>query len=152
MDEVANSLSLLRHTRARGGLTSEERALAFNAPTVAGQRPVVAYHAMAGNGHSEMVGGACLRDCADGAWCPNLLRNVCVAGGGADWDSPQCLPDLLLESGAAYVERQIETARRCFNEADYGGYQALKIGVATKQLGLGEAVLEITYQGLRIVT
>ena len=57
----------------------------------------------------------------------------------------------LLEGGAADVQGQVEAERRRFDEADDLGHQALEVRVAADQLGLGELVLQVAYQGIGVV-
>ena len=82
---------------------------------------------------------------------PTRSRDLGVGRGRAGGNCAQRLPDPLLESGAADVERQVEPLARRLDEADDLGDRALERGVAADQLGAREAVLQVAHQRVGIV-
>src|SRR5262249_8290802 len=133
------------------GLLRQQRALALDAPAITGGRAVAAHHAVAGDRHGQRVGAAGLRHRAYRFRLAGLGGDGGIARGLARLDLAQRPPDLLLESGAAHVQRQIETALRRLDEADHLGDQLLEPLVAADELRLREGILQIAYECIGIV-
>src|SRR5262245_45799379 len=96
----------------------QQRALAVDAPAVAGESAVVAHDAMAGNGEGELVCGAGTRDGANGFRGTDAPGDLGVGRGGTQRDGLQSAPDLLLKRRAADIEREVEAGLRGFDEGD----------------------------------
>src|SRR4029077_20902175 len=76
----------------------EQNALAFDAPSIAGERTVAANDTMAGNGDGKTVRSASSCHGADRRRCANALRNLRIGDRCADWDLLEHLPHASLES------------------------------------------------------
>jgi hypothetical protein len=61
------------------------------------------------------------------------------------------LPDALLKSRTAHIERQIEADCRGLDEADHPGHQMLEVLVTANELCFWKAVLEVAHQRLGVV-
>jgi hypothetical protein len=61
------------------------------------------------------------------------------------------LPDALLQSRTAHIERQIEADCRGLDEADHPGYQMLEVLVTTDESRFWKAVLQVAHQRLGVV-
>src|SRR5688500_3142103 len=61
------------------------------------------------------------------------------------------LAQALATARAAHVERQVQTARGLIDEADHFGHPALERCIRSDQLGLGEDLLQVVDQPLRVV-
>ena len=107
---------------------------------------------VAWNSHCQRIGAARL------AHRPHRLRRADAAGnlgiGGclSQWDLAQRLPDALLKSRPAYIQREVQSDPWCFDKTDYLGYQLFKIPIPAAQVGLRKAVLQLANKRLRIVT
>jgi putative protease len=122
----------------------EQRPLALHAPAVAGKPAVVAYHAMAGDGDRNRIRCTSLCHRASCFRRTHAFGDLRITRGRARRYLAKCLPHALLESRAAHIERQVESQRRCFDEADDPGHELFEILVAADQLCSLEAVLEVT--------
>src|SRR5690606_21220221 len=116
-----------------------------------GEAAVAAHRAVAGDGDGELVGGAGAGDRAYRARLADAPRDLRVGRLAAGRDLAQRAPHPFLEGGAAHVQRQVEADARRFDEADHGGDHALVVRVAAHQFGLGEAVLQVARERIRIV-
>src|SRR5262249_54451891 len=83
------------------GFTIDQGALALDTPGISRERTVIADHAMARNGHGELVGRARLRDGAGRLRRSDASRDFGVADRRTDGDLSQRLPDALLKCRAA---------------------------------------------------
>ena len=72
---------------------------------------------------------------AGGVGGADTRGDVCAAGGGADLDGAQGLPDALLEGGAPHIEWQIEANGWRFDKAGHGGDHMLEVAVTANQCG-----------------
>jgi hypothetical protein len=79
----------------------EQNALAFDAPSIAGERTVAANDTMAGNGDGKTVRGASSCHGADRRRCANAPRNLRIGDRRADWNLLEHLPHASLESSSA---------------------------------------------------
>ncbi len=73
---------------------------------------------MAGDRHGERIGGAGLGHGAHGLGPADRLGDLGVGRRCSRRDGAERLPDLLLEGGAANVERQVEALAWSLDEAD----------------------------------
>src|SRR5688500_9731224 len=97
-------------SRAVSGLELEQSTLARKAAGVAGQRPVLADHAVAGDDDRKRVlsvGGAYR---AHGSRFADRARDRRIGGGRAVWNRAERRPDATLELRADRGEREIERA------------------------------------------
>ena len=125
--------------------------LALHAPAVAGQRAVVAYHAVAGNRDRQRIGGAGARHGARAGGQADAPRQFRIADGAAGGYLAQRLPDALLKGRAAYVERQVQAQGGHFDQADHPGHRLLVVRLGAAQVGLRKAVLQVVQQHFSIV-
>src|SRR5205807_339131 len=89
-------------------LLREERALAFDAPAIAGEIAVAPHDAMAWHDDGELVAGASLRNCTHGSGLPQRGGDVAVGRGAAGRDFLQRTPYPRLKRRAADIEWQVE--------------------------------------------
>src|SRR6266480_3127023 len=89
-------------------LLREERALALDAPAIAGEIAVAPHDAMAWHDDGELVAGAGLRNCTHGSGLPQRGGDVAVGRGAAGRDFLQRTPYPRLKRRAADIERQVE--------------------------------------------
>src|SRR5437763_2870686 len=89
-------------------LLREERALALDAPAIAGEIAVAPHDAMARYDDGELVAGAGLRNGTHCSGLPQRSGDVAVGRGAAGWDFLQRTPYPRLKRRAADVERQVE--------------------------------------------
>ncbi|MNJ49794.1 hypothetical protein D3C77_450450 [compost metagenome] len=82
----------------------------------------------------------------------NALGNVGIAGGGSGRNRAQGLPHPFLKGGAAQVQRQVQADSWYFDQSHHARYQRFEFGVATQQVGLGEFVLQVLQQCVRVIT
>src|SRR6266542_3842914 len=104
---LAASLGGRRFGRRSLALARDQRALALDAPAIAGERAVTAYHPVARHQDGELVAGAGLRDGAHRARPAERRGDLTVGRGPPRRDLLQGAPDLRLEGSAPDVERQI---------------------------------------------
>lgn len=133
------------------GFPIQQGTLAVHAPGVSGGRPVVADHTVARNGDRELVRGTSAGDGAHRVRSPDPLRELGITDRRAERDVLKRLPDSLLKRSAANVERQIETDLRRFHEADHARDHRLIVPVSADQTRLGETILKIADQLLRVI-
>src|SRR5438874_3850995 len=89
-------------------LLREERALALDAPAIAGEIAVAPHDTMAWHDDGELVAGAGLRNGTHGSGLPQRGGDVAVGRGAAGWDFLQGTPYPRLKRRAADIERQVE--------------------------------------------
>src|SRR5262249_1281377 len=97
---------------------------------------------MAGYRDSDFIRRACIGHRTHGIWLANAPSNFAVGRSRSHRYLAQLLPDALLESGAAHVERQVETVRGCLDETHNPCNKLLKILVAADQPCVGKAILK----------
>ena len=107
---------------------------------------------MAGNGHGNPVGAACLGHRAGRFRFADSVGDLRVTGGVPSRNLTQRLPDALLESGSTYVQRQIETNLRRLDKAHNLRDQFLEIEVASDQVRLRETILQVVHQFIGLVS
>src|SRR5215467_8381153 len=130
----------------------QQNALAFDAPSIAGERTVAANDTMAGNGDGKIVRGA--RSChgADRRRCANALRNLRIGDRRADWDFLERLPHASLESSAANIKGKIQANPRRLDEPDYPSHQGFVVTIGADEMRPREAVLKVAHEFVRIVS
>ena len=106
---------------------------------------------MARDRHRQTVGAAGLCHGPDGFGRADPLGDLGIAGGAADRDFPQGLPDPLLKRGALHIQRQVQADRRRFDKTDHPGNQLLELLIGANQIGAPEPVLQIADQLLWII-
>ena len=132
-------------------LPLEQRALALDAPAIAGERAVGAHHAMAWDRDRDRVRRARLGDRAHGLRPADALGDLGIARGRPARNARSACQTRLLERRAAHVERQIEPMRRRLDEAHDLRDQSLELLIAADQKRLRETVLKVADKGVRVV-
>ena len=90
---------------------------------------------MAWDAHCYVVGGASL---GYGSRCPGRAdpaRDVGVGDRLNDWDFLQRLPNPLLEGGASYIQRKVESQTWRLDETNNPGDQLFVVAVGAYQIG-----------------
>src|SRR6266404_6576295 len=131
---------------AVGRFPIEQHALALHAPGIARKRTVVPHHPVTRDRDSEIVRGASTGDSPNGLGCADPAGDLCVGDRLANGDLLKGVPNALLESSAAYVERQIEAENRRLDEAHDTRHEDLVVLVGPNQMGLGETILKVADQ------
>jgi hypothetical protein len=93
---------------------------------------------MARDGNGDGIGGAGPGDGTHGLGTADFLGNLRVAQRRAGGDFAQRLPGALLESGAAYVEREGGLELRIFHAGD----DFREVVIAASQPGFGKSPLQ----------
>ena len=106
---------------------------------------------MAWDGDRQRVGGASPCHGPHRARRADACGDIGVARGPARGNVAQRLPDPLLEGRAAHVQRQGQAQARCFDEAHHLRHQRLEGRIATDQLGLRKAVLQVVRQHFGVI-
>src|SRR6187397_799716 len=107
---------------------------------------------MTGNGDREVVRRARASDSAHRLRHPDAACDFGVGHGLADRNLLQRLPDALLESGAANVEREIQTDPRRLDETHNACNEALVVAVGADETRPRKTILEIANEPLGIVS
>src|SRR6185436_5771876 len=107
---------------------------------------------MAGDRDRHRIRGAGRGHRARGAGLSDAPRDLRVADRLAGRDRAQRLPHAELEGRAADVERQVEAERGLLDEADDRRHPALEAGVAARERGLREAILQRAHEAVGVVT
>src|SRR4029079_8980458 len=106
---------------------------------------------MTRNGHRKRVRCARLRHRAHRLRRANPPSDLSIACGQSRRDAADGVPYPPLESGAANVEREVETLRGGIDEAHHLGHELLYGLVAADQPRVRETILQTTHQPIRIV-
>ncbi|MNN52580.1 hypothetical protein D3C81_1672890 [compost metagenome] len=96
---------------------------------------------MAWNRHGQAVCAAGLSHGANRFWRPDALSDIGVAGGAANGNLAQRLPDPLLKHCAAYIQRQVQAHRGRLDKPNDPGDQLLECRVGADQVGAPKLVL-----------
>lgn len=107
---------------------------------------------MTGNGDGQLVRRTGARNGANRFGRVDASGNVGIGNGVSDRNVLQGLPDPLLECRAAHIKRKIQTDARVFNTADHARHGRLIGAVRADQPGLGESILKVPDQFVRIVS
>src|SRR4051812_15830088 len=98
---------------------------------------------MARNHNGNRVPRASLSHRPRGLGLADLFGNLLVAGRRSGWNLPKRLPDTQLKRGATYIEREIETKGRHFDESDHLRDPPAELFITRDDLRPAETVLEI---------
>jgi hypothetical protein len=119
-------------------LAVDQSALALNAPGIAGERVIVANHAMAGNRDGEIVLGSRARHGADRLGRADTPGDFGLGHCGTGRDFLEWLPHAFLESRAADIERQVQADLWNLDETDDPRHQRLIAAVGADEMRLRE--------------
>src|SRR4051812_23975477 len=133
-------------------LAVKKRTLALHSPSISGKSSIVADHAMAGNCYRQRVCTASLSHGPNGVRHTDPICNIGVARRRAGRDVIQGLPDALLKSGAPNIQRQGKIRGRGLHKGHHRGDQLFELAVTADQVGMREAILQVTGKRIRIVT
>src|SRR5690554_5346621 len=128
----------------------KQRTLALYPPTISGKRPVATHDTVAGNGKRNSVGGASPGHGTHCAGRADPLRQLGIAEGSAERNLCECLPDSLLKSGPTNIQRQRQPDTRRLDKAHHTGYPGVEILSSRTQPRVGETLLKLLQQLLRI--
>ena len=67
-------------------------------------------------------------------------------------NAPQCLPDTLLECGAAHVQWQVNADVRCLDHSHHLRDELFECGIAANKFRPWKTILQFAQQSVRIVT
>jgi hypothetical protein len=104
-----------------------------------------------GNRYRDLVGSTRGRNGAHGFRRTNPLSYFPVAGGLTRRNFSQRLPNTLLKSRAAHIEREIEADPGLFDNANDIGDYLFEIKISAKQICPWKSVLKITDKFFRII-
>src|SRR5438874_757903 len=132
-------------------LLREERALALDAPAIAGEIAVAPHDAMAWHDDGELVAGAGLRNRTHGSGLPQRSGDVAVGRRAAGRDFLQRTPYPRLKRRAADVERQVERIARPGDIAHDPLGPARQRRIGRLQLRGGKAAPELGFDTSEVV-
>ena len=88
-----------------GVFACKQLLLAFNAPAIATELTIVAYHAMARDEHGDWIAGTGAGNCSRCCRLPDSLGNLVIRTSLTYRNSSQGLPDLPLEGCCLDIKR-----------------------------------------------
>lgn len=134
-----------------GGLSIEQNALTFKAPTIPGKTAVTTNRAMTRNQNRQRIRAARAPDRPNRFRRSDPIGNIRIACRRARRDLPQCLPDAPLERSTLNVDWELMPRRLSFDEGNHLRNDSIERGIFAGQTSAREPCFRIARQSVRIV-